>query len=107
LHRYLRKEDCSSFVMNLLLALALLRVFLQQSLTVLTRQTRQVVCGIKKSIFHMVSMVFCFTCQYFSRATEITPTEIRVTEISLAGILVAEIHVTEISLTGILVAESG
>jgi hypothetical protein len=48
-HIYLRKVDCSSFVMCLLLALALPRVFLQQQLTVLTRQTRQAVFTNKQS----------------------------------------------------------
>ncbi len=40
--------------------------------------------------FNMMSMVFCFTCQYFSRASEIPAAEIRLTEIRLAGILVVE-----------------
>jgi hypothetical protein len=51
LHRYLRKVDCSSFVLCLLPALALPRVFLRQPLNVLTRQTRQAVCVINQSIF--------------------------------------------------------
>jgi hypothetical protein len=38
----LRKVDCSSFVLCLLLVLPLPRAFLWQPLTVLTRQTRQV-----------------------------------------------------------------
>jgi len=40
-HRYLKKEDCSSFVMCPLLVLPILRAFLQRPLTVLTKQTRQ------------------------------------------------------------------
>ncbi len=55
-HRYLRKVDCSSFVMCPLLPLALPRIFLQQPLTVLTRQTSQVVHAINQSIFNMMSM---------------------------------------------------
>jgi hypothetical protein len=55
-HRYLRKVDCSSFVMCTLLALPLPRAFLQQPLTVLTRQTRQVVISINQSIINMMSM---------------------------------------------------
>jgi hypothetical protein len=39
-----RKVDCSSFVEQA-------RVFLQQPLTVLTKQTRQEVCAINQSIF--------------------------------------------------------
>ncbi len=50
-HRYLRKVDCSSFVLCPLQALDLSRVFLQQSLTVLTRQTRQGVCANNQPIF--------------------------------------------------------
>jgi hypothetical protein len=38
-HRYLRKIDCSSFVMCLLLALVLPRIFLQQTQTRQIRQT--------------------------------------------------------------------
>ncbi len=45
------KVDGSGFVMCLLLALGLPRAFLQQPLTVLTRQTRQAVCAINQSIF--------------------------------------------------------
>ncbi len=56
LHRYIRKADCSSFVMCLLLALALLRVFLLWPLTVLIRPTRQAVCAIKQSFLNMMSM---------------------------------------------------
>jgi hypothetical protein len=50
-HRYLRKVDCSSFVMCPFLALVLPSIFLWQSLTVLTRQTRQGVCAIIQSNF--------------------------------------------------------
>ncbi len=50
-HRYLRKVDCSNFVMCLLLALALNIVFLLRPLTELTRQTRQAVHAIKESNF--------------------------------------------------------
>ncbi len=50
-HRYLRKVDCSSFVMCQLLALPLPRAFLRQQLTVLTRQARQAVHAINQSIF--------------------------------------------------------
>ncbi len=56
-HRYLRKVDCSSFVLCWLLPLALPKVFLQQPLTVLTGQTRQAVYAIKQSIFNMMSMI--------------------------------------------------
>jgi len=56
-HRYLRKVDCSCFVMQPLLAPALSRVFLQQSLTVLNSQTGQAVHVINKAIFNMMSMV--------------------------------------------------
>ncbi len=55
-HRYLRKVDCSSFVMCPLLQLALPRIFLQQPLTVLIRQTSQVVRAINQSILNMMSM---------------------------------------------------
>ncbi len=50
-HRYLRKVDCSSFVMCRLLALPLRRPFLRWPPTVLARQTRQAVCAINQSIF--------------------------------------------------------
>jgi len=50
-HRYLRKVDCSSYVMHPLLVLALSMVFLMQPLTVLTRQKRQVVCAINCLLF--------------------------------------------------------
>jgi hypothetical protein len=56
-HMYLRKVDCSSFGMCPLQALALPRVFLWRLLTVLTRQTRQVVRAINQSIFNMISML--------------------------------------------------
>jgi hypothetical protein len=46
----LRKVDCSSFVMRLLLALPRPRAFLQRPLTVQIRQTRQAVCAINESI---------------------------------------------------------
>jgi hypothetical protein len=51
MHRYLRKVDWSSFVMCPLLALALAKAFLQWPQTTLTRQTRQVVHAINRSIF--------------------------------------------------------
>jgi hypothetical protein len=47
--RYLRKVDCSSFAMHPLLVLPLTRAFLQWQLTVLTTQTRWVVCAISLS----------------------------------------------------------
>jgi hypothetical protein len=56
MHRYLRKAECSSFIMCLLLVLPLPRVFLQEPQTVLTRQSRQAVCAINQSIFNMMSM---------------------------------------------------
>ncbi len=55
-HRYPSKGG-SGFVMCLLLALGLPRAFLQQPLTVLTRQIRQVVRANNQSIFNMMSMV--------------------------------------------------
>jgi hypothetical protein len=50
-HRYLRKSDCSSFVMCLLLALPLPKAFLWQPLTELTKQTRQAIHAFNQSIF--------------------------------------------------------
>ncbi len=50
-HSYLWKVNCSSFVVCLLLALPFPRAFLQQPLTVLNRQTRQVVRAINQSVF--------------------------------------------------------
>jgi hypothetical protein len=50
-HRYLRKVECSNFVMRPVLALHLTRAFLQQPLTVLTRQTWQAVRAINQSTF--------------------------------------------------------
>jgi hypothetical protein len=49
--RYLRKVDCSSFVLCLLLALPLPSAYLQQPLRVVTRQTRQAEHAINQSIF--------------------------------------------------------
>ncbi len=50
-HRYLRKVDCSSFVMCPLLVLPLPRAFLQRLLTILTRRMRQALCVTNQSIF--------------------------------------------------------
>jgi hypothetical protein len=72
LHRYLRNLDCSSFVMCLLLALALPRVLLQQPLTVLTRQTMQAVHAIYQSIFYMMSMICGIKHVYNSVAVAVT-----------------------------------
>jgi hypothetical protein len=55
-HRCPRNVYCSSFVMCLLLALALPRVFLLWPLRVLTRQTRQAVNAISSLFFNMMSM---------------------------------------------------
>ncbi len=52
IHRYLRKVDCSSFVMHQLLALAFQKVFMWWPLTALTRKTRQSVHAINQSIFN-------------------------------------------------------
>ncbi len=49
-YRYVRKVDCSSFVMCRLLALALPSLNLWRPLRVLTRQIRQAVCAINQSI---------------------------------------------------------
>jgi hypothetical protein len=49
-HRHLSNIDCLSFVMCPLLAPVFHGFFLLQPLTVLTKQTRQVVCAIKQSI---------------------------------------------------------
>jgi hypothetical protein len=50
-HRYLKKVDCSSFVMCPLLTLPFQRAYLRQPLTVLTRQISQGVRAINQSIF--------------------------------------------------------
>ncbi len=55
-HRYLRKVDCSSFVMCPPQALSLPGVFLWQPPTVLTKQTRDAVDAINQSIFNVMSM---------------------------------------------------
>ncbi len=57
-----RKVDCSSFVMCLLQALPLPRVFLLQPVTVVTRQTKQAVCAIKQNIFLDVYACSGFFC---------------------------------------------
>ncbi len=49
-YRYLRKVDCSSFAMCLLLALPHPRAFLHWPLRALIRQTRWAVCAINHSI---------------------------------------------------------
>ncbi len=56
-HRYLRKVDCSSFVMCPLLVLPFQRAFLRQPLAALTRQTMQAVSAINQPIFTMMSMI--------------------------------------------------
>jgi hypothetical protein len=49
-HRYLRKVDCSSFVICLIQTLPLSRAFLWRPLTELTGQAKQAVCAINQSI---------------------------------------------------------
>jgi hypothetical protein len=65
-HRYLGKVDCSSIVMFHRLALPLLQTFLQEALTVLTRQTRQALHAINQSIFLNVYGPTSVFCRIFS-----------------------------------------
>ncbi len=67
-HRYLKKSRLTKFVMCPLLALPLPRVFLQQPLTVLARQTMQ-------SLMSLISLSFLDICSCATLKKEATATQ--------------------------------
>ncbi len=65
-HRYLRKVDCSSFVLSHATSACSSKRFLQRPLTVLTGQTRQAVRAINQYIFNVMSMARTFGVTKFT-----------------------------------------